>query len=233
MADLSINDSAFSSARAGILRNAIGVGLATGAYGISFGAVAVASGLTTLQTQFLSIFMFTGASQFATVGILGVGGGAVVAIATAMLLGLRNSVYAATMNPRLQVTGWRRLLAAHLTIDESTAMGIGAEEHGPRAGRLGFWATGAAVFIFWNIGTAIGALGASALGDPAKLGLDAAIPAGFLALLWPRLRNREAWAMALGAGLIALLVTPLIPSGLPILVGAGVVVAIAMAVNKS
>ncbi len=140
--------------------------------------------------------MFTGASQFALVGVLGAGGGAVAAVLTAWLLGARNSVYALSLAPVLSVTGPTKLAAAQLTIDESTAMAL-SHPGGPTAARHAFWSTGVAVFVLWNIGTLVGALGASWIGDPATLGLDAAIPAAFIALLWPRLVDRTMWAVAL------------------------------------
>ena len=160
----------------------MGIGVATGAYGLSFGAISVASGLDVWQTQFLSLGMFTGASQFALVGILGTGGGALVAVVTALLLGARNSLYALSL--RSFVTTPRRpsivrtMGQAQLTIDESTAMAIRYPEGSPQA-RHAFWATGIAIYVLWNLGTLIGALGAAALDDPRTLGLDAAVPAGF------------------------------------------------------
>jgi predicted branched-subunit amino acid permease len=208
-----------------IRSSALGIGLATGAYALSFGAISVASGLSVLQTQALSIFMFTGASQFALVGVLGAGGGAIAAVLTAWLLGARNGLYALSLAPILQPHGLRRLGAAQLTIDESTAMALAHPE--PRAAaRHAFYSTGLAVFVLWNIGTAIGAIGAAALSDPAMLGLDAAIPAGFLALLWPRLTSRTMWAVAAAGALVAMVLTPLIRPGLPVL-AAGLVALIA------
>ena len=202
-----------------IITNALGIGLATGAYGLSFGAVAIASGLDFWQTQSLSLFMFTGASQFAFVGVLGSGGGVIAAIITAILLGSRNGLYALHLGPLLRLRWPWRVAAAHITIDESTAMAIRYE--GDRAlARHAFWATGLSVFVLWNLGTALGALGASALDDPTSLGLDAAIPAAFLALLWPRLRDRQTWAVALAAAAVALLLTPWLTPGLPILAAA-------------
>ncbi|GDX31294.1 branched-chain amino acid ABC transporter permease [Actinomycetes bacterium] len=202
-----------------ITSSAIGIGLATGAYGLSFGAISVASGLTTIQTQTLSLLMFTGASQFALVGVLGAGGGAIAAVLTAWLLGARNGLYALHLAPTLNLHGFRKPVAAQLTIDESTAMSI-AHETTVAASRHAFWATGISVYVLWNLGTLLGALGASALGDPAVLGLDAAIPAGFLALLWPRLRDRTAWAIAAGGATVALVLTPLTRSGVPVLASA-------------
>ena len=210
--------------RRSITSNAIGIGVATGAYAISFGAVSVASGLDIWQTQTLSLVMFTGASQFALIGVLGAGGGVIAAVLTAWLLGARNSIYAVTLAPRLQVRGLRRLAAAELTIDESTAMSL-AHEDPPAAGRYAFWATGIAVYVLWNLGTLVGALGAAAIGDPGDLGLDAAVSAALLGLLWPRLVDRSMWALAVAAAVVALALTPVLRPGLPVLAAALVALA--------
>ena len=212
--------------RRGILVNAIGVGLATAAYGVSFGAISVTGGLTVLQTQVLSVFMFTGGSQFALVGVLIAGGGGASAVATSVLLGVRNAFYGLTMAPVLRVTGLRRVVAAQLTIDESTAMAVSrsVEHDDGRASRLAFWSTGLSVFVCWNLATLAGALGAGALGDPRVWGLDAAIPAGFIALVWPRLRDRRSWTIGLSAAAVALVLTPFLRPGVPVLVTAVVAV---------
>jgi predicted branched-subunit amino acid permease len=196
--------------------DALGIGIATGAYALSFGAISVASGLDPWQTQTLSLLMFTGASQFALVGVLGTGGGMVAAVLTAWLLGSRNGLYALHLAPTLRFP--RRLLlpAAHMTIDESTAMAL-RHEKDPALARHAFWATGISIFVLWNIGTAIGAFGAAFLDDPGTLGLDAAIPAGFIALLWPRLKGKEPWAIALASAIMALALTPVLPPGVPVL----------------
>jgi predicted branched-subunit amino acid permease len=207
--------------RRAVLRDALGVGLATGAYGLSFGATAVAAGLSPLQAAVLSLLMFTGASQFALVGVPASGGGAPVAAATAALLGARNALYGLRLAPLLRVRGARRLAAAQLVIDESAAMAVAREDDGQA--RLAFWATGLAVFALWNLATLAGALGTGAVADPRALGLDAAAPAAFLALLAPRLRERAVRAPAAGAAVLALALTPLVPAGVPILVVAGAV----------
>jgi predicted branched-subunit amino acid permease len=205
--------------RRAIVVNAAGVGVAVAAYGVSFGAISVTGGLTVLQTQVLSALMFTGGSQFALVGVLIAGGGAVSAVATSVMLGFRNAFYALALAPILRVHGLRRLVAAQLTIDESTAMAVGrsVEHDDGRAARLAFWATGIAVFVFWNLATLLGALGANALGDPKIWGLDAAIPAGFIALVWPRLNDRRSWAIGLCAAAVALVLTPFLQPGVPVL----------------
>lgn len=197
---------------------AVGVGLATGLYGISFGALATASGLDVWQTQVLSLLMFSGGSQFAFIGVFATGGVTTLpsAIASAWLLGVRNGFYAVRMAPILQVGGIRRLLAAQLTIDESTAVST-AQSEVPEQ-RRGFWLTGLSVFVFWNLLTLLGALIGQAIGDPNDFGLDAAASAAFLALLWPRLKELQAAAVASLAAVIAVIVSPSLPAGMPILV---------------
>jgi predicted branched-subunit amino acid permease len=200
-------------ATSAVLRDAAGIGLAVGAFGLSYGAIAVASGFTVLQTCALSALMFTGASQFALVGVIGGGGSLVAGALTALLLGGRNALYGLRLSSLLQVRGARRAVAAQFVIDESAAMGLAR-------GRAGFWATGVAVFACWNAGTAAGALGGEALSDPSAYGLDAAAPAAFLALLAPQLAGRSAQTTALAAAAAALIAAPLTPAGVPVLVAA-------------
>lgn len=211
-----------SSSRGPIIRDALGIGVATGAYALSFGAISTAAGLSLLQTMALSILMFTGASQFALVGVIASGGSVWTGAATAALLGTRNALYGARLSSLLDVRGPRRVAAAHFVIDETTAMAI-ARESAPES-RLAFWATGLAVFTLWNLGTVIGALATHALPDPRVLGFDAAPPAAFLALLAPRLRAREPMAVAILAAVVALAVTPFVPAGIPLLIVAGLVI---------
>lgn len=202
-----------------VLRQALSVGVATGAYGVSFGALSVAAGLDVLQTQALSLLMFTGGSQFAFVGIVAGGlSGAPAAIATASLLGVRNGLYALQVSRMLDVRGFRRLAAAQLTIDESTAVAVAQSR--TRTARIGFWATGIAVFVLWNATTLAGALIGDALGDPRTYGLDAAAAAAFCALLWPRLKSRDTVAVAIAAAVVAVSLVPRAPAGVPVLVAA-------------
>jgi predicted branched-subunit amino acid permease len=210
--------------RTAVLRDAIGIGVATGAYALSFGAISTTSGLSVVQTCALSLVMFSGASQYALVGVLGSGGAALAAAATAVLLGTRNALYGLRLAPLLNVRGPRKVVAAQLVIDESTAMSLGRPSE--RANRLGFWATGISVFILWNLGTLIGALGAHALSDPRTVGLDAAAPAAFLALLAPRVRSRTAVGVALLAAAIAIASVPFVPVGGPVLVAALVAIVV-------
>jgi predicted branched-subunit amino acid permease len=199
-----------------VIRDAFGIAIATGAYALSFGAIATTSGFSLLQTVALSSLMFTGASQFALVGVVGAGGSVWAGAATAALLGSRNALYGVRLSSLLKVGGLRRFAAAHFVIDETTAMAIARDTE--RESRLAFWATGLILFTFWNVGTLIGALATHALPDPKVLGLDAAPPAAFLALLAPRLRAREPLAIALAAGVVALIVLPFVPAGIPLLI---------------
>lgn len=202
-----------STARSRVLRNALAIGVASGAYGLSFGAASVAAGLSTLQTCVLSLVAFTGASQFALVAVLGAGGSGVAGVAGALLLGSRNTLYGVRLSSLLGLTGPVRPLAAHVTIDESTAMSIAAPAE---LRRTAFWATAASVYGLWNLATLLGALGAGAV-DTAKLGLDAAVGAAFLALLGPQIRDRVSGRVALGGALIAAAAIPFTPAGVPVL----------------
>lgn len=216
--------------RSQTLRDAVGLGLAVGLYGVAFGAAADAAGLDVWQTMTLSALMFTGASQFAFVGVLGAGGSAPAAVGSALLLGTRNTVYAVRMAPLLAPRGlFRRAGAAHWVIDETTAMAVAAP--GRELGRLAFWATGATIYLGWNAMTLVGVLGASGLGATAQAALDSVVPAAFLALLWPRLRRGfpEAGAqrrVAAGGAVVALALTPFVPPGVQVIAA---VVAVALA----
>ena len=170
-------------------RTALSVAFTVGLYGAAFGAAGVTAGFSILQTCLLSLLLFSGASQFAVVGIMGAGGAAISAIATATLLGFRNALYGLQMAPILKVSGIKRVLAAQITIDESTAVATLQENDADR--RRGFYITGVGVYIFWNLFTFLGALGASAIGDPSVWGLDAAVPAAFCGLVWPRLKDKK------------------------------------------
>ncbi len=196
------------------------MGIATGLYGTSVGAVSVAAGLSVAQTCALSLVMFTGASQFALVGVLAAGGTPLSSALTALLLGSRNTLYGLRVGPLLGYRGARRAAAAHLLLDESTAMSINRPDR--TLARVGFVATGLSVFVLWNLFTFLGAVAGEALGDPETYGLDAAVGAAFLALLWPRLSDSVNRGVALAAAALALTLVPFTPAGLPVLAAGGV-----------
>lgn len=213
------------NSNSGVTPVSFSVGFATGLYGISFGALAISSGLDIWQTSFLSLVMFSGGSQFAFIGVLGTGGLASIpaAIASAWLLGVRNGFYAVTMSPILGKLGWRKPAAAQLTIDESTAVALSREgDEQPK----GFWQTGGFVFLFWNLMTLLGAFLGQAIGDPNRWGLDAAAAAAFVALVWPRLTNSKFRLTAFASVLFSALISPLVPVGIPVLLTTLLAVAI-------
>jgi 4-azaleucine resistance transporter AzlC len=196
----------------------LALGVAVGLVGASFGVLAVANGLSIAQTSVMSILVFTGASQFAAVGVLASGGNAVAAVASGLLLAARNGVYGLALAPMLEGSLGRRLLAAHFVLDESTAMATAQPDRAQ--GRRAFWLSGLSVFVFWNVGTLLGAVSGGAISDPAALGLDAAFPAGFVVLIGPHLRSVRGRQAALIAAGIVLLTTPFLRPGMPILVAA-------------
>jgi 4-azaleucine resistance transporter AzlC len=200
-----------------IVRAAIGIGLYAMAFGASFGAISVGSGLTLSQTMVLSLVMFTGASQFAFVGVAASGGSPFAAVPASLLLGVRNAFYGVPVSEILHPRGPARFWTAHFVIDETTAMAI--SQPTTPAKRYAFWATGLILFLLWQVGSLVGALVGRAV-NPADIGLDAAAPAVFLALLWPMLRQREARWVALGGATVALVLVPLAPPGIPVVAAA-------------
>ena len=197
----------------------LGVGFATGLYGISFGALSVAAGLDLWQTMALSLLMFSGGSQFAFIGVVATGAGVVPAILSAWLLGVRNGFYAIRMNPVLSVRALLKPVAAQLTIDESNAVSLLGEPDRKKE-RLGFWLTGIAVFIFWNVFTFVGAVVGSQLGNPTDWGLDAAAAAAFLGLIWPRLNQSKLLVLAVASAFVATSLSAILPAGIPVLLTA-------------
>jgi predicted branched-subunit amino acid permease len=181
-----------------------------------------------VQSCLLSLLTFSGASQFAVIGVIGAGGSALSGIATASLLGVRNALYGVIMAPRLKVSGLTRVVAAQITIDESTAVALGQESRGDDAMRKGFWYTGIGVFVFWNLFTLAGALGAQAMGDIRAFGLDSAVPAAFLGLVWPRLTGKFERILAVSCALFAIAMTPILPAGLPIIATAFIAIAVGL-----
>lgn len=218
MADVDSAEHALHDRRA--WQQGLAVALATSAYGVSFGALSVLAGLDVWQTCVLSLLMFTGGSQFAFIGVIGAGGlaAAPAAIGSAALLGARNIAYGMRMAPVVATTRSKRALAPHFTIDESVAVSLAQSV--PRARSIGFWVTGVGIYVGWNLSTLIGALAGENLGDPRAYGLDAAAAAAFLALLWPRLKGRQAIAVGVAAAVVAAFLTPALMPGLPVLIAA-------------
>ena len=198
------------SARA-ILLTAAPIAAAVFVFGMSFGVLAVAARLPAWSVMLMSVLVFAGSAQFAAIGVVAAGGSVLTAIFAGALLNLR---FVATGR-------MLRSLLAQLSIDESYAMSVRAGAPGRPHGRT-LLLTGAFLYTVWVIGTGIGALLGPVLGDPKRLGLDAAFPAGFVALLWPMLSGRHAVRCAIGGVVAALALAPFTPPGVP-LAGAALV----------
>lgn len=213
-----------------VIVDSLGVGIATGVYGVSFGAIATSSGLSIAQACALSLIVFTGASQFAFVGVIAAGGNPLAGAATAILLGSRNLFYGLSLASHLQYKGLAKAATAHVVIDESTAMAVTRDTS--HQARLGFHWTGWSIFILWNLTTFAGAIAGGAIGDPRTYGLDAAVGAAFLGLLWPRLDSMTPRLVALLAAAVALGLVPLTAAGLPIILGGAIAVAVGLLWRK-
>lgn len=209
-----------SDSRRATVSMALGVSGAVALYGISFGALSVAAGLDVWQTQVLSLFMFSGGSQFALIGLVAAGAPGPTAILAAGLLGVRNGLYSLRTAPIVGHGFWKRLVAGQWTIDESTAVALAQPT--PALSRLGFWLTGAGIYVGWNSMTLVGALVGDAMGDVRSFGLDAAAAAAFLGLLWPRIQARDPIVTAVVAAVVAVFAIPTMPIGIPVVIAAAV-----------
>jgi 4-azaleucine resistance transporter AzlC len=189
------------------------IGVAAFAFGASFGVLARASGIQSVEAIVMSATTFAGSAQFAAASILGAGGGVVSAIVAATLLNARYAPISVSMAPAFEGGVDRRLLESQLIVDETWALSRRADGAFDRRLLVG---AGLVLYPCWVIGTALGAIVGDALADPEDLGLDAAFPALFLALLVPQVRSRQALAAAVLGGTIALVLLPLSPAGVPI-----------------
>ncbi|HVM40130.1 MAG TPA: AzlC family ABC transporter permease [Acidimicrobiia bacterium] len=208
--------------RRAVVRDAVGISVAVGAVGASFGALAVASGLSVAQTCVMSLLVFAGASQFAAVGIVAAGGTEISAVASGVLLNTRELPFGMAVGRLLGDGRARRAVGSQLVIDESTALALAQPDAG--LGRLAFWGAGIAVYVTWNLATWAGALAGSGL-DVEAAGLDAAFPAAFVALVMPALRTPNGRRAALAGAVIALVLVPAAPAGVPIMAAAAGAVA--------
>ena len=204
---------------------------AVGVFGLSFGVASVSAGASVWQTSALSLFVFTGASQFSAMSVVGAGGSLFAAFGGAVLLAARNLVYglalsssapSSSSDTKYSLAGSlpRRLIASHFVIDETTALALAQDS--PRLRKIAFWTTALALFFFWNVGTLIGALLGTAI-DPKQFGLDIAFPAAFIVMLVPHLRTRLGKQAAALGGALCLVSIPFVPIGVPILIAAAAV----------
>ncbi|QSQ24433.1 AzlC family ABC transporter permease [Pyxidicoccus parkwayensis] len=222
-----------SSVDRALVRDVAAIAAAAGVIGVSFGAIAVAAGVSVWLASAMSMLVFAGGSQFMVVGVMAGGGSPVAAVLAGLLLNARHLPFGLVVSDVLGKSWPVRLLGTHLMVDESVAFALSQKD--PARRRAAYWLCGLTLFVAWNVGVLVGAMAGRALGDPDALGLDAAFPAAMLALLLPSLRaspDEKASAQAVsestraasvarrvalvGAG-IALVTTPFLPAGLPVL----------------
>lgn len=195
-------------------RDVAALGAAMVAVGASFGAVAVAAGLPAWAAVAMSLLVFAGGAQFMAVGLVAAGS-PLAAVLAGLLLNARHLPFGLALSDSIGRPPWRRLLGSHLMTDEATAFALARPAGAAR--RRAFWLAGTVLFVTWNLGTVLGVLAGGAVGDPAAFGLDAAFPAGLIAMLLPSLRDRDTRRVALAGAVLAVLATPLLPAGLPVL----------------
>ena len=183
-------------------------------FGISYGVLARAAGMGVLAPIVMSMATFAGSSQFAAASILDVGGTVAAAITAAVLLNARYAPIGVSVAPSLSGSWWSRFLHAQLVVDETWA--VAAEGEG-RFNPKVLVGAGVTLYLAWVLGTVVGVTFGDVIGDPDRLGLDAAFPALFLALLVPQLTSRRAVAAAVLGATIALALTPFTPAGVPII----------------
>jgi 4-azaleucine resistance transporter AzlC len=190
------------------------IAIAAAAFGVSFGILARDAGMGVVAPLIFSLTTFAGSAQFAVASVLGGGGAVITAIVTALLLNLRYLAVGMSVAPALRGSKARRLAESQLAVDESWAV----SQLGGRVDRDRLVGAGLVLFGVWFAGTAVGVFGGSALGDPADYGLDAMFPALFLALLAGQVKDRRSRVAAVSGALIALVLTPVLPAGVPIVV---------------
>ena len=200
---------------ADLIRDAAALSVAAGVIGLSFGAIATASGLAYWVPIAMSLFIFAGGSQFLAVGLLALGN-PLAAVLGGLLINARHLPFGLAVGPVIGDKTWARLLGSHVLIDENTAFAMAQTD--PRRQRQAFWLVGALLFVTWNAGVVLGVVVGGMVGDPATFGLDAMFPAALLALVLPSLKDKVTRTAALSGAAIAVLATPVLPAGLPILV---------------
>jgi 4-azaleucine resistance transporter AzlC len=198
----------------GVLRDIALTCLAVWFIGVSYGAIAVASGFPLWVPAAQSVLVLAGASEFLFIGIVGAGGSPIAAALAGLLVNARHVPYGLAL-PDVTGRGWRRMLGSHVMNDESVAFAL-AQEGLPRK-RAAYWACGLGVLICWPGGAVLGALAGSFIKDTNAFGLDAMFPAVLLALIVPALRDRVRMRAAAAGAVIALAAAPFLPAGLPVL----------------
>jgi 4-azaleucine resistance transporter AzlC len=197
------------------VRVAVPFAVAVAVFGVSFGVLAREAGMGSLAPVVMSITTFAGSAQFAVASVLGASGGVAAACVAALLLNARYGPIGMSVARALDGGRLKRLLEAQIVVDESWALSNRGGGHFDRQVLIG---AGTFLYVAWVVGTTVGVLAGDLIGDPNKLGLDAAFPALFLALLVGQIRSRRAAAAAVTGAAIALLVTPFAKPGIPLIV---------------
>ncbi|MGW2546012.1 AzlC family ABC transporter permease [Kitasatospora sp. NPDC001574] len=197
------------------LRDIALVCLADALVGASFGAITVSGGLPLWVPVVMSVLVFAGGAQFAAIGVVLSGGGALAAVATGLVLNARLLPFGFTVAGVLDGPWWRRLLGAQLLTDESVAFTLLQPDR--RRRRAAYWVCGLALFAVWNASVLVGAAAGGMIGDTDALGLDAAFPAVLLALVLPSLTDPRTRTAALAGAVVAVAATPFLPAGVPVL----------------
>ncbi|HEX6356076.1 AzlC family ABC transporter permease [Actinophytocola sp.] len=211
-------------------RDMVAMAGAIAVIGLSFGAIAVASGLDWWMPTVMSVLVFAGGSQFMVVGVVAAGGGLVAAVVGALVLNARHLPFGLAVGDMMGRGKVARLVGAHLLIDESVAFAMAQKD--PARARAVFWFLGTTAFVVWNIGTIVGAAAGQVIGDSDAFGLDAAFPAGLLALVLPALKNTRTRNAALLGAAVAVATTPFLPAGVPVLLALVGLVALIPAPEK-
>jgi 4-azaleucine resistance transporter AzlC len=199
------------------LRDALALTAAVGVVGASFGALAGAAGVPFVLMVALSVLVFAGASQFLVVAVVAAGGNVVAAVAAGLVMNARHVPFGLAIGGNVGDSWPARLLGAHLMVDETVAF-TRSRGSGERA-RAAYWACGILLFLFWNVGALVGRAAGAAIPDPDAFGVDAAFPAALLAMLLPALGRADARRVGLAAAAIAVVATPFLPAGVPVIVG--------------
>jgi 4-azaleucine resistance transporter AzlC len=199
-----------------LLRAVTPIAVATGIVGVSFGAIAVTAGIPSWLAILMSLLVSSGGSQFVFMGVVAAGGAPFAAVVAGLVLNARHLPFGLAVADLLGSRLPARLFGSHIMFDESVAFALAHRENG-RA-KVAYWTAGIVLYLCWNIGSLVGVLVGTSMGDPAMFGVDAAFPAGILALLLPTLRDAESRRVALLAAIVALAATPYLPPGGPVLV---------------
>ena len=196
------------------MRDILAIALAVAAIGVSFGAIAVAVGVPAWLAIAMSLLVFAGGAQFIAVGLIGVGN-PIAAVAAGLLVNLRYAPFGLVVGDLLERSWGRKLVGSHLLTDEGVAFTLAQPTQAER--QRAYWLTGAVLFAAWQLGTGTGVFVGSVVGDPGTYGLDAAFPAGLIALLRPSFADRRLGTVALAGAALAIVLTPFLPAGLPVM----------------